>query len=239
MSSGPDHARDETQAQADAPPLEAWTDRYRTFLALTGDGIARFELDPPLRVDAPEEEQVERILKHSRVAECNEVFARMYGRVPGEMTGRTIGGFVPSDDPARLKGIREFIRSRYRLMYSEEAHALGEGSTRWISGSALGAGRGRPSARLLALPPGHHRAQAGGGGSGARREGPPGGGLFRRPAPADRHLAGAGPGGRRPARPGRRGRPLVHRRGPAGPGRFVTARVPILVGNRWPRVRPG
>ncbi|PYQ17796.1 MAG: hypothetical protein DMF79_16630, partial [Acidobacteria bacterium] len=139
MTSGPDHAREGTQAQADAPALEAWTDRYRSFLALTGDGIARFELDPAIRVDDPEDEQVERILKHSRIAECNEVFARMYGRNPAEMTGHTIGDFVPSDDPARLKGIREFIRSRYRLVYSEEAHALGEGSTRWISGSALGA----------------------------------------------------------------------------------------------------
>src|SRR6266446_2983799 len=139
MTSGPGNARGEIQAPVEVPALEAWTDRYRTFLALTGDGIARFELDPPLRVDDPEDEQVERILKHSRIAECNEVFARMYGRDPGEMTGHTIGDFVPSDDPARLKGLREFIRSRYRLVYSEEAHALGEGSTRWISGSALGA----------------------------------------------------------------------------------------------------
>lgn len=139
MTSGPGNARDEIQARVEVPALEAWTDRYRNFLALTGDGIARVELDPPLRVDDPEEMQVEQILKHSRVAECNEVFARMYGRDPGEMTGHTIGDFVPSDDPARLKGIREFIRARYRLVDSEEAHPLEEGSTRWISGSALGA----------------------------------------------------------------------------------------------------
>ena len=139
MKSGPGNAPGGVQAPVEVPALEPWTQRYRTFLALTGDGIARFELDPPLCVDDPEDEQVERILKDSRIAECNQVFARLYGRDAAEMMGQLIGDFIPSDDPARLKGIREFIQARYRLVYSEEAHALDEGSTRWVGGSALGA----------------------------------------------------------------------------------------------------
>jgi PAS domain S-box-containing protein len=114
-------------------------DRYSTFLSLSGDGVARFEVDPPLAVGAPEEDQVHHLLRHSRVAECNELFARFYGRGAAEMVGLAMGDFVPAHDSARLHGVREFIRAGYRLVYVEEEHALGEGRSRWVSASALGA----------------------------------------------------------------------------------------------------
>ena len=103
------------------------SDRYSTFLSLSGDGVARFELRPPLPVNAPEEEQVRHILEYARVCECNELFAGFYGRVSRQMVGLAMGDFVPSDQPARLHGIFEFIRARYRLVYVEEEHALGGG----------------------------------------------------------------------------------------------------------------
>lgn len=49
--------------------------RYHTFLSLSGDGVARFELEPPLAVDADEEAQVAHVLRHARVVESNELFA--------------------------------------------------------------------------------------------------------------------------------------------------------------------
>ncbi|HEY6547846.1 MAG TPA: PAS domain-containing protein, partial [Vicinamibacteria bacterium] len=113
--------------------------RYSTFLSLSGDGIARFEIDPPMRVAASEAEQVEHILRSSRVAECNDQFARFYGRATQDMAGAAMGEFVPSDDPARLRGIQEFIRACYRLESLEEEHAQTGAPPRWVSGSALGA----------------------------------------------------------------------------------------------------
>jgi PAS domain S-box-containing protein len=116
------------------------SDRYHTFLSLSGDGVVRMELVPPLDAGAPEEEQLVHILRHGRVAECNELFARFYGRDdPRQMVGLAMGDFVPAGEPARLHGIREFIRAGYRLVYVEEEHALAEGGSRWISASALGA----------------------------------------------------------------------------------------------------
>lgn len=126
MDRGTDHAREVT-------------DRYHTFLSLSGDGVARFELEPPLRVQAAEDAQVEHILRHARVAECNELFAGTYGRTVAAMTGALMGEFVPSGEPGRLQGIRDFIRAGYRLVYTEEEHDLGGGATRWLSASALGA----------------------------------------------------------------------------------------------------
>ena len=111
---------------------------YRTYLTVSGDGIARFELDEPLPVDAPEDEQVDDIARHSRIAECNDIFARLYDQTPEAMEGRLLGEFMPPDDPGRFRGFREFVRSRYRLVQAEEAHTLSDTYIRWVSGSALG-----------------------------------------------------------------------------------------------------
>jgi PAS domain S-box-containing protein len=132
---------------SDVPPLAGHAepsarpesdDRYRDFLALSGNGIARFTLDQAVATDAPEDVQVSLIARHSRIAECNEVFARLYDRVSADMEGRTLPDFMPTDDPTRLEGIRQFVRSGYRLVDGEEAHLLEDGSMRWVSGSALG-----------------------------------------------------------------------------------------------------
>jgi PAS domain S-box-containing protein len=117
------------------PPAD---NRYRAFLALSGDGIARMELDEPLDVAAAEDEQVDHILRNSRVAECNEPFAHVYGHVATDLAGQRLSDFFPSDDPARRQSVRDFVRSRYQLVYSEEEHALADGSLRWMSGSASG-----------------------------------------------------------------------------------------------------
>ncbi|HSD26567.1 MAG TPA: PAS domain S-box protein [Vicinamibacteria bacterium] len=98
------------------------------FLSLSGDGVARFELVPPLVVGAAEEEQVDHILRQGRITECNELLAGLYGRTRREMIGLAMEDFVPRDEPARHQGIREFIRAGYRLPYSEEEQTFRAGS---------------------------------------------------------------------------------------------------------------
>ena len=126
MSDGPEDAR-------------SASDRYHTFLSLSGDGVARFAVVPPLATDSPEDDQLDHILRHSRVAECNELFAGIYGRPQREMVGLAVKDFIPLDATARHLAIRDFIRAGYRLVYSEEEHPLAEGRTRWLSASGLGA----------------------------------------------------------------------------------------------------
>src|SRR4029450_4141553 len=126
MSDGPDDAR-------------SASDRYHTFLSLSGDGVARFAVVPPLAIDAPEDDQLDHILRHSRVAEGNELFAGIYGRPQREMVGLAVKDFIPLDATARHQAIRDFIRAGYRLVYSEEEHPVAEGRTRGLSAGGLGA----------------------------------------------------------------------------------------------------
>src|SRR6187455_2071406 len=101
MSDGPDGAR-------------GGSDRYHTFLSLSGDGVARFAIEPPLATDAPEDEQLDHLLRYSRVAECNELFAGLYGRPRREMVGLAPKDFIPPDIPARHQAIRDFNGLVYR-----------------------------------------------------------------------------------------------------------------------------
>jgi len=58
-----------------------WTaeQRYRRLVATTAEGIWRFELDPPVPLDLPEDELALAIFKCGRLAECNRAHARHYG----------------------------------------------------------------------------------------------------------------------------------------------------------------
>jgi PAS domain S-box-containing protein len=125
-------------AVATARPAMPSNDRYRTFLALSGTGIARFQMDPPVDVTGPVDQQVDEIVHRGHIAECNEAFARLYGHAADDLLGRSLPEFIPADDPRRLEGIRQFVRSGHRLVEGEEVHTLEDGSTRWVSGSALG-----------------------------------------------------------------------------------------------------
>jgi PAS domain S-box-containing protein len=125
-------------AESSAGGLPASDDRYRTFLALSGTGIARFQMDPPVETTASEDQQVDQIVRQGRIAECNEVFASLYDRQAADLVGCTLPEFVPVEDPRRVEGVRQFVRSGYRLVDGEEVHASEDGSPRWVSGSALG-----------------------------------------------------------------------------------------------------
>jgi PAS domain-containing protein/bifunctional DNA-binding transcriptional regulator/antitoxin component of YhaV-PrlF toxin-antitoxin module len=59
--------------------LKASEKRYRSFIFQVSEGVFRFELEEPMPVNLPMEEQVDFIYQHSRIAECNKAFLSMYG----------------------------------------------------------------------------------------------------------------------------------------------------------------
>ena len=53
--------------------------RYRNFIATSHDGVQRFELREAVLVDWPLDKQVDALMEHHYLAECNDKFAWMYG----------------------------------------------------------------------------------------------------------------------------------------------------------------
>src|SRR5262249_7448516 len=111
-------------------------ERYRTFLALSSEGIARFELDEPVAVDAPAEQQVEALARHGRLVECNHAFARLRDRTsPPEQAGLVISDLVPLAEA--VQQARGLVRHGYRVAERESALPCG-GGVRWMSANAVG-----------------------------------------------------------------------------------------------------
>ena len=84
------------------------------------EGTFRVDMDFPLPVNLPEEEQIERILRCTFVADCDDALAQMYGlSSAAELIGRRMSDMVAPDDPKNVELTRQFIRSGYQIMQRE------------------------------------------------------------------------------------------------------------------------
>lgn len=94
--------------------------RYGSFVANSSEGICRIELEQPLSVLLPEDEQIRGIFQYGYLGECNDAYARMHGRTKAEeLTEVRLPQLLPPNDPRIIALIRTFIRGGYRLVDSE------------------------------------------------------------------------------------------------------------------------
>ena len=75
-------------------------ERYRAFIELTTDAVWRIEVEQPVPVSLPVDEQIDRFYRHVRLAECNDAMARMYGYgAASDLVGVRLGDLLPREDP--------------------------------------------------------------------------------------------------------------------------------------------
>jgi PAS domain S-box-containing protein len=120
-------AEDVTEQKIAAQQLSNAEERYRAFIAQSGEGIWRFELDEPIETTLPVEEQLKLAYQRGYLAECNDAMARMYGfATSSELTGARIADLF-ANDSANEDYLRAFLNSGYRLLEAEshERDALG------------------------------------------------------------------------------------------------------------------
>ncbi|MGE5611900.1 MAG: PAS domain S-box protein [Bacillota bacterium] len=114
-------------------------DRYRDLLQQSSEGIYRVELERPVSLDTPEEQQIENLMQHAYIAECNEAMARMYGYTsPGELVGRRVGELLDRNDLHTYEYLRAAIRSRYHLVDAESHEVDRDGGRKYFMNNFLG-----------------------------------------------------------------------------------------------------
>ncbi|HEY0370660.1 MAG TPA: PAS domain S-box protein, partial [Thermoanaerobaculia bacterium] len=133
-------ARDLSARDAAQQALRASDERYRAFVANSSEGIWRFEVEEPVPVDLPPNEQVELFYRYAYLAECNDVLANMYGlSSAGDLVGARLGDMLVRDDPANLEYLCSFIESGYRLIGAESHEIDRDGNEKFFVNNLIGA----------------------------------------------------------------------------------------------------
>jgi two-component system, cell cycle sensor histidine kinase and response regulator CckA len=114
-------------------------ERYRAFIEQTAEGVWRFEVEEPVPIHLPEDEQIDRFYAHAYLAECNDAVAHMYGYTKAsELIGTRLGDMLPRSDPKNLEYLRAFVRSGYRLTDAESHEYDREGKERYFLNNLIG-----------------------------------------------------------------------------------------------------
>lgn len=113
--------------------------RYGSFVSNSSEGICRIELEQPLSILLPEDEQIQGFFEYGYLGECNDAYARMYGRVKAEELNEVrLAHLLPRNDPRLIALIRTFIRGGYRLVGSEPYETGARGHMRSFVSSFVG-----------------------------------------------------------------------------------------------------
>ena len=114
-------------------------ERYRSFVEQSTEGFWCIEVERPIRVELPEDEQVGRMFRHAYLAECNDAMARMHGMTSAaQARGSRLGDFLVQTDPHNLDFLKAFIRSGYRLRDAESHELDTAGRPRYFLDTFLG-----------------------------------------------------------------------------------------------------
>ena len=130
---------DMTESKRAEYALRQSEERYRAFIEQTAEAVWRAELETPVPVTLPVEEQVRRFLATGYLAECNDAMARMYGfESAREITGARLEQLLDPADPKNLDYLAAFVRSGYRLLEAESHERAKDGSDRYFLNNLIG-----------------------------------------------------------------------------------------------------
>lgn len=119
--------------------LQQSEERYRNFIQHANEGIWRFDSSVPIPIHLPVEQQIDLILEHTYLAECNDAFARMYGAESTEqMKNKPLSDLLISTEPQNLEMLRTFVQNSYRLEGFVSRERAVDGSERYFLNSFFG-----------------------------------------------------------------------------------------------------
>lgn len=90
---------------------------YQSLIKLSPEGIWRCDLEQPISIDLPADEQIEAMFAHAVMAECNDSMAKMYGyEIGAEMEGKRLTDLYLPNNAENLELLSAFVQNNYRLV---------------------------------------------------------------------------------------------------------------------------
>ena len=119
--------------------LRASQERYRSFVVNSSEGIWRLDVEQPIDVKLPADEQLSLFYKYGYLAECNDAMARMHGYDRADdIIGLRFGAPGFASHPASTSAMRKLIASNYRLLDLQTEAFDANGLLRYFSTNLLG-----------------------------------------------------------------------------------------------------
>ena len=119
--------------------LRAAEERYQAFIHNSIEGIWRYELEKPVSITLPVEEQIDMMFKWGYLAETNDAMARMYGLEKAEqLVGSRLGDLLDRDVAQNIEYLKAFIASGYNLQGMESQETDAKGRTKYFLNSLVG-----------------------------------------------------------------------------------------------------
>ena len=110
--------------------------RYRAFIENSQDAIWRFDIEPPIPVDLPEEEIANAILERATLGDCNHVFAKIYGEShPEKLKGVSLS---ETGSHVYIMDAEAFVNDNFRLNSQEIPWLTDSGEYFCLQASANG-----------------------------------------------------------------------------------------------------
>lgn len=131
--------RDQTKEREYIRKIEEEEKRYRQFVHFSTDGIWRFDLEIPIKIDLPIREQIDLMFKGGFLAECNNTYAQMYGfNTKEEIIGIRLIDVMKPDDQENIEYLTKFIQNGYSLSGGISKEYDREGNVKFFENNLVG-----------------------------------------------------------------------------------------------------
>jgi len=95
-------------------------ERWRGFVTHGNEAIVRLDLERPISLSAPEDDQIDHYYQYAFVADCNNQAAALFGLADAAgLIGARLERISPRADPQQTDRLRAFIRQGYRFSQVE------------------------------------------------------------------------------------------------------------------------
>jgi PAS domain S-box-containing protein len=131
--------RDQTKERENLRQIEEQEKRYRQFVYSSNDGIWRFDLAQPVNINLSAKEQIQKFFEGGYLAECNDVYAQMYGfQNADEILGIKLSDVLDPNDRSNWDYLEDFIKNGYRLTGGISKEFDKEGNVKYFENNLVG-----------------------------------------------------------------------------------------------------